>query len=296
MSGKVKNMRNYLIALFTLMSIGLVGQSRFPALSPEGSIRQKIGLTTISILYERPAARGRIIFGELVPYGKLWRTGAGVCTKIKFDADVLVDNMLIRAGTYSLFTIPDPQLWTIVLNSDTTLSGTGGYDETKDIIRFTTKAGVAGRRYESFTIDIDVIQNDAELSLSWENIRVSFKIQTETDKMVMKMVNEDLLSGKIKDPQLLAMGAEYYYFLDRDLETGIALINKAMDYKATSWYYSLKVDLLTRSEKYSQAIETLKLNMAYVKANPEKWTQEQLSNVLEGQEIQMKELQNKIKK
>lgn len=296
MSGKVKNMRNYLIALFTLISMSLIGQPRFPALSPEGSIRQKIGLTTISIQYERPAARGRIIFGELVPYGKLWRTGAGACTKIKIDADVLVENMLLRAGTYSLFAIPDPQAWTIILNSDTTLYGTGGYDERKDMIRFTTKAGVVDRHYESFTIDIDVIQNDAELSLSWENTRISLKIKTETDKMVMKMVNEDLLSGKIKDPQLLAMGAEYYYFLGRDLETGIALINKAIDYKPTSWYYSLKVDLLTRSEKYPQAIETLMLSMAYVKTNPEKWTKEQLSTVLEGQEIQMKELRSKIKK
>jgi len=112
----------------------------------------------------------------------------------------------------------------------------------------------------------------------------------------MKIVNEDLLSGKIKDPQLLAMGAEYYYFLDRDLETGIALVSKAIDYKITSWYYSLKVDLLTKSKRYTEAIEILKLNMAYLKTNPEKWTEEQLGNVFEGQEIQMKELQNKVKK
>ncbi len=154
---------------------------------------------------------------------------------------------------------------------------------------------MTSRNYESFTIDIDVSQNDAELNLSWEKTRVAFKIKTETDQLVMKMVTEDLLSGKIKDPQLLAMGAEYYYFLDRDLETGIALINKALDYKKTSWYYALKVDLLTKLKRYAEAVETLKLNVAYVKANSEKWTNEQLNNVLEGQEKQMKELQKKIK-
>jgi hypothetical protein len=139
-----------------------------------------------------------------------------------------------------------------------------------------------------------VIQNDAELNLSWENTRVAFKINTETDKQVMAMVTDDLLSGKIQDPQLLAMAAEYFYFEGRDLETGIALINKAIDYKETSWYYALKMDLLTKSKMYNAAIETLKHNMKYVKTNPEKWTEGQLANVLEEQALQLKELQGKV--
>lgn len=287
-------MRSYLTALFTVLTMGLFGQPRFPDLSPEGSIHQNVGLTSISVMYERPAARDRTIFGELVPYGKLWRTGAGSCTKIKFSDDVVVNNKVIPSGTYSLLTIPDQNEWTIILNSDTSLYGTGGYNESKDIVRFKTKSEMTSRHYESFTVQIDVLQDDAELNLSWEKTRVSFKIKTETDKKVMKMVNKDLLSGKTKDPQLLAMGAEYYYFLDRDLETGIALINKAMDYKITSWYYKLKVDLLTKSKKYTEAIETLKLHMAYVKKNPEKWSEDQLRNELEEQETQIKKLQFKI--
>ena len=203
-------MRNYLTAFFTLLTVVLIGQPRFPALSPEGSIRQKVGLTTISVTYERPAARGRTIFGELVPYGKLWRTGAGNCTKIKIGDDVVVNNKIIPSGTYSLFTIPDQNEWTIILNSDTTLYGTQGYHENRDIVRFKTKSEMTGRYYESFTVDIDVTQDDAELNLSWEKTRVTFRIETETDEKVMRMVNKDLLSGKIKDPQLLAMGAEYF--------------------------------------------------------------------------------------
>jgi hypothetical protein len=288
-------MRNYLTALLMLLTVGLVGQPRFPVLSPEGSIRQKVGLTTISVIYERPSARGRKIFGDLVPYGKLWRTGAGNCTKIKIDGAVVIGNSVVPSGTYALLTIPGQNEWTIIFNSDTTLYGTQGYDESKDVVRFKSKPEMTVRHYESFTINIDVVQNDAELNLSWEKTHVAFKIKTETDQLVMEMVTEDLLSGKIKDPQLLAMCAEYYYFLDRDLETGIALINKALDYKQTSWYYALKVDLLTKRKQYTEAIETLKLNMAYVKTNPERWTEEQLNNVLEGQEIQMRELQKKTK-
>ncbi len=288
-------MRNLLVVTLMLIRFDLIAQV-FPALSPQGIIHQKVGAVTISVIYERPAARGRKIFGELVPYNELWRTGAGNCTTIKFDGDVLIDNKLIHAGTYSLFSIPDLLNWTVILNSDTTLYGTGGYDERKDIIRFKAKAEVTGRYYESFTIDIDVVPDNAELNISWEKTRVNFVIKTETDKKIAKMVNDRLLSGKIKDPQLLAMGAEYYYFLGRDLETGLALVNRAIDIKPSSWYYSLKVDILLMGKRYTEAIETLKFNMAYVKTNPEDWTKEQVDNVVKGQEMQMRELQSKIKK
>jgi hypothetical protein len=288
-------MRSYLTALFALLTVCAIGQPRFPSLSPEANIRQKVGFTTISVIYERPAARGRVIFGELVPYEKLWRTGAGNCTKIKFDQNVLIGNKLIPAGAYSLFTIPAQQEWTIVLNRDTTLYGTGGYDERKDIVRFRAKSKATDRYYESLTFDIDVIPNNAEVNISWEKTRVAFVIETETDKQIAKIVNEQLL-GKNKDPQLLAMGAEYYYYLGRDLQTGLALINEAIAIKAISWYYTLKMDILSKSKRYAEAIETLKLNMAYVKPNPEKWTDEQLSSVLEEQAAQMRELQNKVRK
>lgn len=289
-------MRNLLVVTLMLIRFDLIAQVNFPALSPQGSIHQKVGAATISVTYERPAARGRKVFGELVPYNELWRTGAGNCTKIKFDGDVLIDNKLIHAGTYSLFSIPDLLNWTVILNSDTTLYGTGGYNERKDIVRFKAKAEVTDRYYESFTIDIDVIPDNAELNISWDKTRVTFAIKTETDKKIAKMVNDQLLSGKIKDPQLLAMGAEYYYFLGRDFETGLALVNRAIDIKPSSWYYSLKVDILLMGKRYAEAIETLKLNMAYVKTNPENWTKEQLDGVVKGQEVQMRELQSKIKK
>jgi hypothetical protein len=288
-------MRNFLLVSLTLIGFSGTAQVNFPALSPKGSISQKVGVGTISVIYERPAARGRKVFGELVRYNKLWRTGAGNCTKIKFDDNVLIENKVIPAGTYSLFTIPDLQEWTIILNSDTTLYGTGGYDQRNDIVRFPAKAKVTQRYYESFTIDIDVIPDNAEINICWENTNVAFEVKTETDKKIAKMVNEQLLSGKIKDPQLLAMGAEYFYFLGRDLETGLALVNQAIDIKSSSWYYALKVDILTKSKKYLEAIETLKLNMAYVKTNPENWSKEELENVLEGQEMQMEDLRKRIK-
>ncbi len=289
-------MRNLLLVTLALASIDLVAQVSFPSLSPQGSIHQKVGFTTLSVTYERPAARGRKIFGELVPYDELWRTGAGNCTKVKFDEDVVIDKQVVRAGTYALFTIPNLRDWTVILNSDTTLYGTGGYDASKDAARLKAKAEATDRYYESFTIDLDVMADHAELNISWEKTRATFVIQTKTAKQVAKMVEEQLLSGKLRDPQLLAMGAEYYYFQGRELETGLALVNRAIDIKPNSWYYALKVDMLATGKRYAEAIETLKLSMAYVKTNPQNWTQEQLDHVVKGQEVQMKELQRKLKK
>lgn len=289
-------MKVYLILLLILFTYGLKAQTEFPSLSPKGSVEQKVGVTTISIEYERPIARGRKIFGELVPYKILWRTGAGNGTKIKFDDEVLIDNKIIPAGQYSLFTIPDKQEWTIILNSDTTIYGLGGYNQSKDVIRFKTKTKITDRHYESFTLDIDLIEDNAELNISWENTRVTFGIKTQTDKSLMKMVNEEFLSGKVKNPDLLAMGADYYYFLNIELETALKLINKAIGIRKISWYYDLKTDILTKRKQYKEALETLKIGMNYVKTNPENWTKEQQQSVSEEQEIKMTELLNKIKK
>tara|TARA_R110002051_G_scaffold290773_2_gene354477 strand:- start:9619 stop:10440 length:822 start_codon:yes stop_codon:yes gene_type:complete len=273
-----------------------MAQTEFPSLSPKGSIEQNVGITTISITYERPIARGRAIFGELVPFGKLWRTGAGNGTKIKFDDDVIIDDKVVTAGQYSLFAIPDKQEWTIILNSDAAMYGLEGYDENKDVIRFKTKVKITDRYYESFTIDIDLLEANSELNISWENTRVSFEINTQTDKHLVKMVNEEFLSGKVEDSDVLAMGADYYYFLDMELETALKLINKAIELRKVSWYYDLKIDLLTKKNRYEEALETLKTAMDYVKINPENWTEERQRSVSEGQERKMKDLLGKIRK
>lgn len=284
-----------LIAAFIIGCVDSFAQQYFPVLSPQGIIVQKAGFATITITYERPSARDRKIFGDLVPFDELWRTGAGNCTKIKFDKSVVIAGRRLEPGTYSLFTIPAVQDWTIILNSDTTLYGTGGYDQSRDMVRFKGKAEQASRYYESFTIDVDVVSDNALITISWERTSTSFTVDTETDEALVKLTNDLLLSKESLDSQRLAMGAEYYYFANRDLEMGLALVNRALDIQVNAWYYSLKTDILVKSERYAEAIETLRQSMSYVKSNPENWSKEQLDNVLAGQLIQMKELQSQIK-
>lgn len=124
--------------LLVLLSLPLLAQ--IPSLSPLTELRQNVGNTTVSIEYERPAARGRQVFGGLIPYGKVWRTGAGHCTKLTFSRKAWINNQAVTAGKYSLFTIPTEQEWTIILNRDTTLYGSSDYNPTMDVIRFRVPA------------------------------------------------------------------------------------------------------------------------------------------------------------
>jgi hypothetical protein len=132
--------------------------------------------------------------------------------------------------------------------------------------------------------------------MSWEKTRVSFEIKTQTEAKIQKIVSEQLLSGSVPDAPTLAMGAEYYYMLGRNLDTGLTLVDLALRIKPTSWYYALKTDILTKKEEYAEAIEAVKLNLNYLKSNPENWTKDQYDRVLSDLKIQMKMLEEKIKK
>ncbi|WP_343668462.1 DUF2911 domain-containing protein [Chitinophaga sp.] len=252
-------MKTLLTIVFLITTTQSFAQFIFPALSPKGSIEQTIGLTNISIEYERPAARGRIVFGELIKYDNLWRTGAGNCTKIRFTRPVTIDNKKINAGTYSLFTIPTKSDWTIILNADTTLYGISSYDERKDIIRFKAKSQPTNRYYESLTIDIDVVPNNALVYVAWEKTEISFKIETASDREAKDYIEQHLLTDKSTNPDEYAAAAEYNFYLNKNLDQALVLIDKAITKKNEPWYYRQKIDILEKLMKYREAIDCANL-------------------------------------
>lgn len=151
-----------------------------PVPSPEAAFTQQFGDSEIQVQYARPLARGRKIFGGLVPFDSLWRTGASECTAITLKEDVIIGGKKLDAGKYSLFTIPTANDWTIVLNSDVSMHGTNGYDPKKDVHRFTAKPMKTDRFYETFTIEInDMMPNgEASLNLIWENTLIKIPLQS----------------------------------------------------------------------------------------------------------------------
>ena len=148
--------------------------------SYEAAFTQQFGDSEIQVAYARPLARGRKIFGGIVPFDSLWRTGAGDCTTLKFKEEVMVGDKKIAVGKYSLFTIPSTDEWTIILNSETTMHGTNGYDAQKDVHRFKVKSMKTDRFYETFTIEINDInvKGEAFLNLMWENTLVKIPLKT----------------------------------------------------------------------------------------------------------------------
>ena len=180
-----------IINMLCLLATGIFAQEPAKKSLPksyEAAFTQQFGDSEIQVAYARPLARGRKIFGALIPFDSLWRTGANDCTTLKFKEEVIVGDKKIGAGKYSLFTIPSANEWTIILNSETTMHGTSGYDAQKDVHRFKVKSEKADRFYENFTIEINDInvKGEASLNLIWENTMVKIPLKTAFEVLADK--------------------------------------------------------------------------------------------------------------
>jgi Protein of unknown function (DUF2911) len=231
-------------------------QLKIPEASPSGSVIQKIGFTTIEVYYERPAARGRSekqIFGKLVPFGKVWRTGAGNCTTISFDTDVVINNQTVKKGKYALFTIPEKDNWIVILNTDTLAYGAYNYDKAKDIIRIEVKALHSNRYYEALTIDIDFIPNDARVYISWINTQISFDISTGLDNQILSFIRENLILHDSDNPKLYELAIIYYLWHQQDRTQLMKFIDRGIELKNDRLWYYWKVQELIKDKRYVEA-------------------------------------------
>ena len=215
-----------LFSLSCLFSLAMTAQEaakkidfKAPTPSPEASFTQQFGGSEIGVAYARPLARGRKVFGALVPYDSLWRTGASDCTTLKFKEEVIVGDKKMSAGKYALFTIPKADEWTIIINSDTTLHGAFGYDDKKDLHRFVVKSMKTDRFYEVFTIEINDFtpQGDASLNLMWENTMVKIPLKNVQDEAIMAEIQKRVVEGRAQSADVLFQSATYYYTTQRDL-------------------------------------------------------------------------------
>jgi hypothetical protein len=275
-----------LFVLFFCMGFSSVqAQFEFPPLSYQSKITQRVGHATIGIDYERPSARERVIFGDLVPWAEVWRTGASWCTKISFSHPVSVGKQRVPAGTYSLFTIPNPNQWMVIFNRDTSLYGAYDYSPEKDVARFQVKPVKSSRYYETFTIDIDVVPNDAVIYLSWANTQISFPVATGTDAAVMDFISESLMTDKEEkdDPYLSA--ADYLLFTNTNFYDAIHLGQKAQAIEKSDFAYWVQKEAYEKLEFYDKALaiaeealawqETRQFaNEADKKAEVESWEKE----------------------
>ncbi len=170
------------IGLIVWSSLCFSQRLKTPTLSPISKISQEIGLTEVSLEYSRPSAKGRVVFGNLVPYDKIWRTGANASTKITFTESAYIGEDLIQPGTYALYTIPSETLWTIIIHSNTKLRSIAGdaYNPEDDVFRFDIKPQSIEDYVETFTLQFaDLRSNSLNLQLVWENTLVNIPIKFE---------------------------------------------------------------------------------------------------------------------
>ncbi len=198
----------------------------FPAPSPASTLKQRVGITDISVEYSRPGMKGRVIFGDLVPFDKVWRTGANSATKISFSTEVKLNGTAVPAGEYALFSIPGKTEWTVILNKVTGQWGSYAYDEKNDVARIKTMPVALPAAVESFSIGLgDLSQHSAILYLMWEKTRVPIKVEIDTVGLLAPQI-EAAIAADGKKPYFPA--AMFYYENDLDLKKAAAWMDLAV--------------------------------------------------------------------
>lgn len=274
------------LKLIILLCSGLaVAQIQTPQPSPSTTLEQVVGLTEVKIEYSRPAMRGRTIMGDLVPYGSLWRTGANKNTTLSFSDPVTVSGQALAAGTYALFTRPGKSLWEVFFYTETENWGTPQEWQSKSVaavIEVPTQS--LAEPLESFTISINELTNTgANISLSWENTRVTLPLEVPTDEKTMASIKETM-KGTPKAGDLY-QAAVYYRESGRDLQTAKKWIGKAIEMDPGKyWIYRqqalILADLNEKEEAIKAAQSSLELaekagNQDYVRLNTkaiEEWS------------------------
>lgn len=260
-------MRKIIYAItFFIASYAIEAQVKTPQSSPKATVNQTVGLTEVTIEYSRPSAKGRTIFGDLVPFGKLWRTGANANSMVSFSEDVVINGKSLAKGKYALFTLPKADNWEFIFYKSTDNWGTPeAFNESDVALRANAKPLLVDRKVETFTMSIGAITNDsAELEIAWEKTVVALKFEVPTQKVAMASIAKTLVGPSASD---YYSAAQYYYQAAIEMPKALEYINKAVGLVKSGedvpfWYLRLKSLIQAKLADKKGAIETAKLSLA----------------------------------
>jgi hypothetical protein len=256
-------MKKVFFAAMCLIAFSTSAQIKMPAPSPTQTIKQDFGLNSIELTYSRPSMKGRKIFGDLVPYGKMWRTGANAATRIKFGDDVTIGGQPVKAGEYALYTIPNPNEWEVILNKGVNNGGLNGYKAEEDVVRFKVKPIAISMPVENFTMQFGNIKSStADLEVVWDKTFLAIPITTDVDTKVMGQIN-DMMN---KDNRPYFQSALYYLENGKDLNQAVTWFDKAIEQNPTAfWIYHQKAKALVKLGKKEAAKEVAQKSMNLAK-------------------------------
>jgi hypothetical protein len=238
--------------LIITMGNNLAQNFETPRPSPNATVSQTVGITHITIDYSSPGVKNRTIWGELVPFGEVWRTGANEVTSITFDDPVKINGSELPAGTYGIHTIPGETEWEIIFSKDTEVDGGSNYDPEKDALRIKIKPEEAPFVERMIFIFTNTTDNKTTANLWWEKLRIPFDIEVSTQEIVFAKADEQLSWS----PSFQA--ANYCLTNDVNLEQGMKWIEASVLLKEVYWNTRIKAQLQNKLGMKDEAIATMK--------------------------------------
>ncbi len=245
------------ILFVLLVYTTITAQIDLPRLSPKATVSQTIGYTVISIEYSRPGVKGRKIWGGLVPYNKVWRTGANESTRIQFSTDVIVEGYKMPAGIYSLYTIPDENEWTVIINK--ALTWGINYNPQEDVVRFKVKPESAQFTERLLFTIPELTDSSCKVVMNWENLQIAFKVEVELSKQVYKKIKNAFANAKEDNWQIFVVAAKYAVEHNMFLEEAFQWIDKALSLSKNFNCYLTKAKLYVKKNNFIDAMKMIEL-------------------------------------
>ena len=256
------------ISLFLCFNLCYGQRLKTPTLSPFSKISQQVGLTDVTLQYSRPSAKGRIVFGELVPFDQVWRTGANAATKITFKEVAKIGGKTIQPGEYAIYTIPSKDLWTIIIYSNTSLRSIAGgaYKPSNDVFRFEITPKKINY-VETFTCQFSKVKTNAlMLDIVWENTLISIPIEVEVDKKIEAQMLNFMKTPENIPHRTYFEAAQYYSNNGKDLNDAISFIDSALEKSPENFRYGLlKAKIFAKMDNYEDALVVVEIANTWAK-------------------------------
>jgi len=262
-------MRTFLLSVAALATLAATSQAQLalPKKSPQASVTQLLAATEISIEYHRPAVRGRTIWGDLVPYDKVWRAGANNATVISFSGAVELAGHELPKGRYAFFVIPKQGAWTVIINSVDKQWGALNHDPKQDVVRFDVEpTKIANQEYLLYSIE-PLTAGKAEIRLAWEQLRIAFPIEIDVDRVMQQRIAEALSKAGPNDWQIYYQSAKYHLDNQLDLLQALEWSNKSVAIEQSFWNLEQLAQLLHATGETTEAIPPLERALELARAN-----------------------------
>jgi hypothetical protein len=262
--------KTILVALAAVFCLSVSAQGlKVPSASTAQTVKQEFGLGSIELSYSRPNVKGRTVFGDLVPYGSVWRTGANSATTLTFSDEVIIGDKKVSAGKYGLLSIPGASEWTIIISKQTDVTSPSAYKQDMDVVRFTAPTASLPFSIESFMISFDKITaKELEVVMVWEQTAVSFPIKTDIDTKIMGQI--DNLMNKDNRPYFNA--AMYYLDNNKDLNQAANWLEKATEQTPSAywiWYQKARCFSLLGKKAEAKTASAKSMELAKAAKNPD---------------------------